>query len=160
MRLRGRLYKDAYEVVSILTKVEIPPEQGVRVVCLLCACCVRVVCIVCACCAPALFRLNGFRSVSLAFYLIDSFAQRMRTGIVHVGACAPGMNTAVRAVARIAINHGHSVLGIRNGVDGLLQGDVEPLHWMSVNGWARLGVRTPARTHTRIAPTHTRTRRQ
>lgn len=32
----------------------------------------------------------------------------MRIAIMHAGAVAPGMNAAVRAFTRLAINHGHT----------------------------------------------------
>ena len=49
------------------------------------------------------------------------------------------MNTAVRTAVRIALDLGHTVIGIRNGVDGLINNTVEELGWMSVKGWARSG---------------------
>jgi 6-phosphofructokinase 1 len=51
-----------------------------------------------------------------------------------------GMNATVRALTRLAIDKGHEVYGIRNGLDGLLNDDVEELKWMTVNGWAKLGI--------------------
>lgn len=65
--------------------------------------------------------------------------QRLRLAVLHSGAPAPGMNTAVRAAVRIGIDKGHIMLGVRNGFQGLIAGDVEELNWMSVNGWAPLG---------------------
>ena len=40
---------------------------------------------------------------------------------MNIGAPAAGMNSAVRAFVRTALCKGHSVLGIENGIDGLLQ---------------------------------------
>ena len=65
--------------------------------------------------------------------------RRVRLGIIHAGAPAPGMNTAVRAAVRLALDMGHLVYGIRRGFVGFAAGDVEEMDWMSVNGWARLG---------------------
>jgi 6-phosphofructokinase 1 len=65
--------------------------------------------------------------------------RRLRLGILNVGAPAPGMNTAVRAAARIAIDQGHIVHGIRRGFQGLSAGDIYEMDWMSVNGWAPTG---------------------
>jgi 6-phosphofructokinase 1 len=65
--------------------------------------------------------------------------QRLRLAVLHSGAPAPGMNTAVRAAVRIGIDKGHIMLGVRNGFHGLIAGDIEELNWMSVNGWAPLG---------------------
>ena len=65
--------------------------------------------------------------------------RRLRLAILNVGAPAPGMNTAVRAAVRIAIDHGHEVFGVRRGFQGLIDDDLQQMAWMSVNGWAPLG---------------------
>ncbi|MCZ7554088.1 MAG: 6-phosphofructokinase [Anaerolineae bacterium UTCFX2] len=65
--------------------------------------------------------------------------KRYRLGIMHAGAPAPAMNAAVRAATRIGIDRGHIILGIRNGFPGLIEGNVQEMDWMSVNGWAPTG---------------------
>jgi len=65
--------------------------------------------------------------------------RRLRLAILNAGAPAPGMNTAVRAAVRIAIDQGHTVFGIRRGFQGLVDDDMQDMDWMSVNGWAPLG---------------------
>ncbi len=65
--------------------------------------------------------------------------RRLRLAIMHSGAPSPGMNTAVRAAVRVALDNGHIVLGIHNGFPGLIEGDIDELNWMSVNGWAPMG---------------------
>lgn len=65
--------------------------------------------------------------------------KRFRFAILHGGAPAPGMNTAVRAVLRLALDRGHHVLGVRHGFKGLVEGDFQEMAWMSVNGWASRG---------------------
>jgi 6-phosphofructokinase 1 len=65
--------------------------------------------------------------------------RRMRLAIIHGGGPAPGMNTAVRAAVRIAIDHGQIVLGVRNAFRGLINNEVAELSWMDVNGWATRG---------------------
>ncbi len=62
-----------------------------------------------------------------------------RLGIMHSGALAPGMNTAVRAALRIGLDRGHQIIGIRNAFEGLIKGDLFEMEWMSVNGWASRG---------------------
>ena len=69
----------------------------------------------------------------------QSGQRRLRLGILNVGAPAPGMNTAVRAAVRIAIDQGHIIFGIRRGFQGLIDDDIQEMAWMSVNGWAPLG---------------------
>ena len=70
---------------------------------------------------------------------VRSEQRRVRIGVMHAGASAPGMNTAVRAAVRLTLDHGHHVLGIRRGFLGLAAGDVREMNWMSVNGWAPMG---------------------
>jgi 6-phosphofructokinase 1 len=65
--------------------------------------------------------------------------QSLRLAVLHSGGPAPGMNTAVRAAVRLAMNQGHVVLGVRNGFRGLVSGAVEDLGWMSVSGWVGRG---------------------
>ena len=46
-----------------------------------------------------------------------------RIGILTSGGDAPGMNAAVRAVVRTALNYGVECVGIRRGYNGLITGD-------------------------------------
>jgi 6-phosphofructokinase 1 len=65
--------------------------------------------------------------------------RRLRLGILTAGAAAPGMNTAVHAAARLAIDQGHIVLGVHNGFLGLIEDQIEEFYWMSVHGWGSMG---------------------
>jgi 6-phosphofructokinase 1 len=65
--------------------------------------------------------------------------RRLRLAVMHSGAPAPGMNTAVRAAVRLGLDKGHVMLGVKNGFKGLIAGDIEDMDWMSVNGWAPRG---------------------
>lgn len=65
--------------------------------------------------------------------------RRLRLAVMHSGAPAPGMNTAVRAAVRLGIDRGHIMLGVRNGFHGLINEDIVEMEWMSVNGWAPMG---------------------
>jgi 6-phosphofructokinase 1 len=49
------------------------------------------------------------------------------------------MNTAVRVATRYGLDLGHEILGIRNGFEGFVRGEIEEMHWMSVHGWASRG---------------------
>jgi 6-phosphofructokinase 1 len=76
-----------------------------------------------------------------------------RFAVVHSGAPAPGMNTAVRAAVRLGIAKGHKMFGIKHSFKGVLDADIQPVNgtmqdinkkiiemdWMSVNGWASMG---------------------
>lgn len=65
--------------------------------------------------------------------------KRMRIAIMNAGSPSPGMNTAARAATRLGIDRGHILLGISNGFEGLIDGDIRELDWMSVNGWTTMG---------------------
>ncbi len=65
--------------------------------------------------------------------------KRLKLAIIHSGAPAPGMNAAVRAAVRIALDKGHQVYGIANGFKGFIEGEISEMHWMDVNGWASMG---------------------
>jgi 6-phosphofructokinase 1 len=65
--------------------------------------------------------------------------KRFRLAVMHSGAPAPGMNTAVRAAIRLGLDKGHIMLGIHNGFIGLINEEIEEMDWMSVNGWASKG---------------------
>ena len=56
-----------------------------------------------------------------------------RIGVLTSGGDAPGMNAAVRAVARSAIYRGIECIGIRRGWNGLITGDVVKLDANSVS---------------------------
>lgn len=65
--------------------------------------------------------------------------RQLRIAVLNAGGPAPGMNTAVRAAVRLAVDRGHEVLGVKRGFRGLIEGDIEEFNWMSVNGWAPQG---------------------
>jgi 6-phosphofructokinase 1 len=64
----------------------------------------------------------------------------MRIGILTGGGDAPGLNAAIRAVARRCFDRGDQAIGIRNGWAGLLgKGDVRELASTDVSGILHLG---------------------
>ena len=59
----------------------------------------------------------------------------MQIGILTGGGDAPGLNAAIRGVARSAFGDGVDVLGVRNGWAGLVEdGDASPLRLADVSG--------------------------
>lgn len=66
-------------------------------------------------------------------------ARPLRLAVIHAGGPSPGMNTAVRVAVRLGLDHGHTMLGIRNGFRGLIEGEIFEMDWMSVSGWATMG---------------------
>ncbi|XP_059688903.1 ATP-dependent 6-phosphofructokinase, muscle type isoform X4 [Gavia stellata] len=59
--------------------------------------------------------------------------------VLNVGAPAAGMNAAVRSTVRIGLIHGHQMLAVHDGFEGLAYGKVEEISWDRVGGWTGLG---------------------
>src|SRR5690625_3914019 len=55
-----------------------------------------------------------------------------KIGVLTSGGDAPGMNAAVRAVVRKGIYHGLEVYGVKNGFQGLMDGNIEEMEIGSV----------------------------
>jgi 6-phosphofructokinase 1 len=64
-----------------------------------------------------------------------------RIAVLTSGGDAPGMNAAIRAVARMAIGNGWEIFGVRNGYLGLVEGgpNISPLGPRDVGGILGLG---------------------
>lgn len=60
-------------------------------------------------------------------------------GVLTSGGDAPGMNAAIRAVVRTAINNGVEVVGIYRGYSGLISGDIKPLGLRDVSNTINKG---------------------
>ncbi|HWO82611.1 MAG TPA: ATP-dependent 6-phosphofructokinase [Solirubrobacterales bacterium] len=58
----------------------------------------------------------------------------MRIGVLTAGGDCPGLNAAIRAVARSAIQRGDEAIGIRRGYRGLAEDDYVPLDMRRVSG--------------------------
>ena len=63
----------------------------------------------------------------------------MRIAVLTSGGDAPGMNAAIRAVTRSAIDRNWEVYGVRNGFAGLLAGHFDQLTARSVGGIIQSG---------------------
>lgn len=57
-----------------------------------------------------------------------------RIGVLSSGGDGPGFNPCIRAVVRTAISHGVSVMGIKYGFSGLINGEIDELDVRSVGG--------------------------
>ena len=62
-----------------------------------------------------------------------------RIAVLTSGGDAPGMNAAIRAVTRCALDQGWEVFGVRQGYAGLIEGKFEPLNPRSVGGIIQQG---------------------
>ena len=56
-----------------------------------------------------------------------------KIGVLTSGGDAPGMNAAIRAVVRVGAYYGLTVMGIRKGYNGLINGDIKELDRGSVS---------------------------
>lgn len=63
----------------------------------------------------------------------------LRLAVMNASAPSPGMNTAIRAAVRLGLDEGHTMLGIHDGFQGLIDGNVIAMDWMSVSGWSPMG---------------------
>lgn len=57
-----------------------------------------------------------------------------RIGVLTSGGDAPGINACIRAVVRIAVDHEVEVIGILEGFDGLIRGEMKELRARDVGG--------------------------
>lgn len=75
--------------------------------------------------------------------------KKKRVGILTSGGDAPGMNAAIRAAVRTALNSGIEVYGVRKGYNGLLNGDLFEMSAKSVSDIIQRGGTTllTARCH-------------
>jgi len=72
-----------------------------------------------------------------------------RIAVMTSGGDAPGMNAAIRAVTRTAVQHGIEVLGIRQGFAGLMKSNFVHLSARDVGGIIEIGgtILESARSH-------------
>ena len=62
-----------------------------------------------------------------------------KIGVLTSGGDAPGMNAAIRAVVRTALYHDISVIGIRKGYNGLINGEIKEMYSKDVSNVMNLG---------------------
>lgn len=62
-----------------------------------------------------------------------------KIAVLTSGGDAPGMNAAIRAVVRAGVANGWEVFGVRNGYQGLIDGNIAPLGLRDVGGIIQLG---------------------
>ncbi|MCQ3929748.1 MAG: 6-phosphofructokinase [Chloroflexi bacterium] len=62
-----------------------------------------------------------------------------RIAVLTSGGDAPGMNAAIRAVVRAAIEHGWEAYGVKHGYMGLIDGNIHQLGRRDVGGIMQLG---------------------
>lgn len=66
-------------------------------------------------------------------FLKERYSKMKTIGVLTSGGDSQGMNAAVRAVVRTALNEGFRVMGINKGYNGLINGDITELNYTSVS---------------------------
>ncbi|GFN89448.1 ATP-dependent 6-phosphofructokinase [Plakobranchus ocellatus] len=113
VRLRGKSFQNNLNVYRLLSKLR-PPSSHIK---------------------PSSHEDN---KVEPCYPFTDHKTHR-NLAIMNIGAPACGMNAAVRSFVRISLTRGFRVLGIHDSFDGLMKGDVVPMTWSQVQGWAGKG---------------------
>jgi 6-phosphofructokinase 1 len=83
--------------------------------------------------------LETFNTLSSAKPDLEIDDDSLNILVMNAGTLAPGMNSAVRTAVRLGINKGHRVFGVRNGVKGLINNEIDELKWMDVEDWTSTG---------------------
>ncbi len=83
--------------------------------------------------------LDTFNTLSQAKPDLQVGEDSLNILVMNAGTLAPGMNTAVRAAVKLAIDKGHRVYGVRNGFKGLINDQIDELKWMEVEDWTSTG---------------------
>jgi len=65
--------------------------------------------------------------------------KKFTIGVLTSGGDAPGMNAGIRAVVRTALTNNMNVIGIRNGYEGLVSGEFQPMGARDVGGILQRG---------------------
>lgn len=80
-----------------------------------------------------LFQWSIHRRFSLSFLFISftlfDAQEGLTLAVMHVGAPACGMNAAVRSFVRNCIYRGDTVLGIHDGMEGFIGGNIVKMEW-------------------------------
>jgi len=84
-------------------------------------------------------NLETFRLLSRLKPPTETGSGGYRLAVVNIGSPCCGMNAAVRSFTRNCLNSGNIPFGIKEGVDGLVSGDVSQLSWSDVSGWVVQG---------------------
>ncbi len=79
-----------------------------------------------------LFIFEEYRTVINEFNFVTRGVNMKKIGVLTSGGDSPGMNAAIRAVVRKAIFHDLEVFGVKNGYQGLMEGNIEKMNLGSV----------------------------
>jgi len=76
---------------------------------------------------PGWLMNDVVEKIKLEINRINSMSRIQKIGVLTSGGDAPGMNAAIRAVTRAAIYNKMEVVGIKQGYEGLINGDFKKL---------------------------------
>lgn len=80
-----------------------------------------------------MIKLITDRLIFISFFSIEfeNFGKQegYTMAVMHIGAPACGMNAAVRSFVRNCIYRGDTVLGIHDGIEGLIAGNIKRMDW-------------------------------
>lgn len=80
-----------------------------------------------------------FHAISHALPTVTRKRKSTRLGVLNVGGLAPGMNAVAHAAVRLGLDRGHTMVGIHNSFQGLVDDEVTELQWGDVEGWTSRG---------------------
>jgi len=83
--------------------------------------------------------LFGDWSLVIGYFIGALIMSIKRIAVLTTGGDAPGMNAAIRAVVRTAVNKGIEVMGVFRGWQGLIDDDMKLFDHHSVSGIINLG---------------------
>ena len=64
---------------------------------------------------------------------------KYRIAVMNIGTPAAGMNSTLWSFVRLIMYQGHTVMGIGEGIEGLLKSDIHEMSWSEVNGLCSAG---------------------
>ena len=85
------------------------------------------------------YRLSACGPRSCHPNAFDESSPPCRIAVMNIGSPAAGMNSAVRAFVRLMTYNGHTILGIHEGFQGLLEDRVREIGWQDVSEWGLTG---------------------
>lgn len=85
------------------------------------------------------FERSWLTYLNLTRTSLNNSEYKGKMALMTIGAPAPGMNNAARALTRLSIDAGYPMLGIYEGIRGLSNGEFKDLKWIDVDNWAHLG---------------------
>ncbi|GAB6028388.1 hypothetical protein CHUAL_002554 [Chamberlinius hualienensis] len=84
-------------------------------------------------------KLAKLRPPKSAFTDQGQASEGYRFAVMHVGAPSCGMNAAVRSFVKNGIYRGDIVYGVHDGIEGLINGNLQRMNWSDVTGWVGQG---------------------